>query len=1092
MSELLDLVESLQDNLTTPNGSLQKDAFKKLNDVFHIVDFYVSRLIHSDPNLIGILLDGLLWFADNQLLTAECAVKICNDGFFSTLSIHSLRKEERRIACRLLHALLSSERTRTGLISMKPEFIRGFIVSVENEKDPECLMSVFLMHPLVLKFFNLAHLAEDHFDIMAAYFPVDYNPSPGSLLRITRAHLAERLRAALFASRHIDGNFLLPLLLEKVTSYRPEARTDSLALLADCVSGVLNADCSFTDFQSVFPSDVDPDPIPIVHVTAYLFALCNMVRQLTTEMDASEDAEDVNKMLCFVAGLTALYKGKPEEQDFTETFLKCLWPEKQAGNNESIAAKLDSWFAVSPGDVHATPMEVPEALVTDCLLTAVLANIEGPLLPRLFRRLAGPLLWPRVDSLPAEDCFYQAKFEQITLWTPHFSLLNRILSHVSRVKGLSLDDLRMKEEDIYAITFNLSHTLKRACSDLRMCANGEDSKRDLAEIAIFSLLCRLMSLLKFSFEKEGEETGKAFLDICPHVLEHMLPDKAGDSVLRALRFEQQNLLAKLITDSSLVADGLQLLLFKSLEYGSSVEYEGIAIEVLQRAACGSRAILNNFLTLLFGRCIDSISLTPTFQLVSAILFITRSLRRSGNDDILSFLASTLQQHSDDFINLTIRLIGDLPDKSAKSCLADLLSATRLISSSLSMEEQAKAFTSFMEFIVTAEVSNPYVALLLDCAIISALHPTLPDFPLGDILNLLSDYFAIIINDGKTTNSTLKSIAFSELSVCAATMINKFPDKEVPETLLRIIDSLLAALRADPDKSLALLASRFVVITLRGLLISQLKVSPERQQLIDRLLNILLTTSADYKFDLQVACLLHSIHLLLFLPESEETELEELEAEGMKLDEEVTHCSVNALAIQKCFCLVGICLRTAWQDLRSVTDPSAEQIVLEEAFLHGYLRLVSLLPDNILELYAAGALEAAVLGVVGEARRAFGAETQALCLKVIARMAAAQRSSSSSSNTSSVPLLSSPDAADDFLEKLAALKLTCSATGSSASTSSLRFNLARCLRFLVDLPQSVMARHRGSVRRLLEDLLDDDCQSVRLEAARANNEWYLKV
>lgn len=99
---------------------------------------------------------------------------------------------------------------------------------------------------------------------------------------ITRSDLAERLRVALFASRHIDGNFLLPLLLEKVTSHRPEARTDSLALLADCVAGVPNADCSFTDFRNVFPSAVDLDPIPTIHVTAYLFALCNMIRQLVS------------------------------------------------------------------------------------------------------------------------------------------------------------------------------------------------------------------------------------------------------------------------------------------------------------------------------------------------------------------------------------------------------------------------------------------------------------------------------------------------------------------------------------------------------------------------------------------------------------------------------------------------------------------------------------------------------------------------------------------------------------------------------------------------------------------------------------------
>lgn len=145
--------------------------------------------------------------------------------------------------------------------------------------------------------------------------------------------------------------------------------------------------------------------------------------------------------------------------------------------------------------------------------------------------------------------------------------------------------------------------------------------------------------------------------------------------------------------------------------GSSVEYEGVAAEILQRAACGSCTILNNLLTLLFERCTDSLSLTPSsssiclllnsyfyyhytsriiflflaVQLVSAILFITRSLRRNDNADILPFLASNLQQRSGALINLTIRLIGDLPDKKVRSCLADLLSAIRLVSSSLSVE-----------------------------------------------------------------------------------------------------------------------------------------------------------------------------------------------------------------------------------------------------------------------------------------------------------------------------------------------------------------------------------------------------------------------
>ena len=59
-------------------------------------------------------------------------------------------------------------------------------------------------------------------------------------------------------------------------------------------------------------------------------------------------------------------------------------------------------------------------------------------------------------------------------------------------------------------------------------------------------------------------------------------------------------------------------------------------------------------------------------------------------------------------------------------------------------------------------------------------------------------------------------------------------------------------------------------------------------------------------------------------------------------------------------------------------------------------------------------------------------------------------------------------------------------------ASVRFNLARCLRFLVDLPANVMMCHRASVLRQLEEMLDDDSQCVRLEAARAYNEWCLRT
>lgn len=70
---------------------------------------------------------------------------------------------------------------------------------------------------------------------------------------------------------------------------------------------------------------------------------------------------------------------------------------------------------------------------------------------------------------------------------------------------------------------------------------------------------------------------------------------------------------------------------------------------------------------------------------------------------------------------------------------------------------------------------------------------LPDLPLGDVLNLLSNYFAIVVSDRKTTNSILKSIVFNELCICAATMVNKFPNKGMiyhpPHYLITKLSSL---------------------------------------------------------------------------------------------------------------------------------------------------------------------------------------------------------------------------------------------------------------------------------------------------------------
>uniref|UniRef100_A0A5K3ELJ6 MMS19 nucleotide excision repair protein n=1 Tax=Mesocestoides corti TaxID=53468 RepID=A0A5K3ELJ6_MESCO len=568
-SDLLTLVESLNEGLTNPEAHLQKEAFVKLNvgirslpskcfteeGVSHVIDFYVSRLVLFHPDLVTTLLEGILWFADHQLLNAACAIRICSDECLDALQIPSLCKKDRLMAFRLLHALFSTPSTRQGLISMKFELIRRFIASVEREKDPECLMLIFPMHSIVLQHFELGHMAEEHFDCMAAYFPVDYAPPPGSPLTVARSELVDKLHACLFASRHLDGSLLLPLLLEKANSSWQEGRTDALALLADCLVGLPQAASFFSDFALNLPSGVEEDPIPANYVSAYLFAICNMVRELAIELEASDRTDNVRQLLTIVAGLAIMHKDESADVDFVEAFLDSLWSEK----SEKEVMRLSGWFTLPPAGTESPLKSPPLGLASDCIVVAAVASLNGALLVRLFQRLAEPLLFPKVNPLPSDDCYYRSKFEQLTVWTPHLSFLNRVLFHVSRHRSLSLKALQVDETQALSIIFNLSHTLKRSCSDLRLCAG--DRQRCLAEIVAFNLLCRVLSYCT----EVSEDVRKAFLEFIPHVLEHTAPSKDTEANMNVLRSEQRVLLSRIVSEPSPVGDGLMRLLLPIIE-----------------------------------------------------------------------------------------------------------------------------------------------------------------------------------------------------------------------------------------------------------------------------------------------------------------------------------------------------------------------------------------------------------------------------------------------------------------------------------------------------------------------------------------------
>ncbi|GJP81864.1 hypothetical protein CLOP_g11984 [Closterium sp. NIES-67] len=118
----------------------------------------------------------------------------------------------------------------------------GVVATVDGEKDPRCLLLALRIVALLVAALHreggraaVSGVAEDLFDVVAAYFPVSFNPPPNDPRGITREDLVQALLGA-FSSTPEFAPMALPLLLDKLASSFPTAKLDSLRFLAACAS----------------------------------------------------------------------------------------------------------------------------------------------------------------------------------------------------------------------------------------------------------------------------------------------------------------------------------------------------------------------------------------------------------------------------------------------------------------------------------------------------------------------------------------------------------------------------------------------------------------------------------------------------------------------------------------------------------------------------------------------------------------------------------------------------------------------------------------------------------------------------------------
>lgn len=274
------LTESELYFITTFYCDRMKDHYSIIPSVLNGIQaiVYMTHLPHTAPSsLLKVMFEHVQ--CQSQLLPERCKIYL------------------------ILKNLI--ENRSDDLRSMGPDLVYGVISSMDGERDPNNLMLLFNMLPHFIKEFPLGHLTEEMFEVMACYFPVDFNPSGVEDLNVTREDLAEKLVPCLCAVPEF-ADYCLPLILDKSYSTLRVAKLDSLNLLRESVQtfGLSKIESYLPDLWTTLKKEIVPGRDVEIRDVA-LQAMTSLIRVTSIEENICKNfidkiIADIKSSLCDV------------------------------------------------------------------------------------------------------------------------------------------------------------------------------------------------------------------------------------------------------------------------------------------------------------------------------------------------------------------------------------------------------------------------------------------------------------------------------------------------------------------------------------------------------------------------------------------------------------------------------------------------------------------------------------------------------------------------------------------------------------------------------------------------------------------------
>ncbi|KAK4269315.1 hypothetical protein QN277_022487 [Acacia crassicarpa] len=207
--------------------------------VHSLITFFKDRLADWRAlrgALVGCL--AMIRRKSNVGVVTDSDAKAVAQSFLENLQVQSLGQHDRNLCFELLNALL--ELYSDAVSSLGEDLVYGICGAVDAEKDPECLMLAFHCVESLARLYPdpsgiLANFAADIFEILESYFPIHFTHPGGGHIHVQREELSRALMSA-FSSMPFLEPFVIPLLIEKLSSSLLSAKVDSLKYLKACSS----------------------------------------------------------------------------------------------------------------------------------------------------------------------------------------------------------------------------------------------------------------------------------------------------------------------------------------------------------------------------------------------------------------------------------------------------------------------------------------------------------------------------------------------------------------------------------------------------------------------------------------------------------------------------------------------------------------------------------------------------------------------------------------------------------------------------------------------------------------------------------------